>query len=96
MTRAVVFAYHNVGVRCLRVLLAHRVEVPLVVTHADDPGEPAEHGVGRELEPERAARRDGVDRGGQDRDQRGEHQGDARVEQDGHQHADGRHRQGVR
>ena len=23
MTRAVVFAYHNVGVRCLRVLLAH-------------------------------------------------------------------------
>jgi methionyl-tRNA formyltransferase len=39
MTRAVVFAYHNVGVRCLRVLLAHGVEVPLVVTHADDPSE---------------------------------------------------------
>jgi methionyl-tRNA formyltransferase len=36
MTRAVVFAYHNVGVRCLRVLLAHGVDVPLVVTHADD------------------------------------------------------------
>jgi methionyl-tRNA formyltransferase len=36
MTRAVVFAYHNVGVRCLRVLLAHGVEVPLVVTHADN------------------------------------------------------------
>ena len=36
MTRAVVFAYHNVGVRCLQVLLAHRVDVPLVVTHADD------------------------------------------------------------
>jgi methionyl-tRNA formyltransferase len=35
MTRAVVFAYHNVGVRCLRVLLAHGIEVPLVVTHAD-------------------------------------------------------------
>jgi methionyl-tRNA formyltransferase len=33
MTRAVVFAYHNVGVRCLRVLLAHGVEIPLVVTH---------------------------------------------------------------
>jgi methionyl-tRNA formyltransferase len=33
--RAVVFAYHNVGVRCLRVLLAHGVDVPLVVTHAD-------------------------------------------------------------
>jgi len=39
MTRAVVFAYHNVGVRCLRVLLAHRVVVPLVVTHADDAAE---------------------------------------------------------
>ena len=39
MTRAVVFGYHNVGVRCLRVLLAHGVEVPLVVTHDDSPGE---------------------------------------------------------
>ena len=39
MTRAVVFAYHNVGVRCLKVLLAHGVEVPLVVTHSDDPAE---------------------------------------------------------
>jgi methionyl-tRNA formyltransferase len=37
--RAVVFAYHNVGARCLRVLRAHRIDVPLVVTHADDPGE---------------------------------------------------------
>lgn len=39
MARAVVFAYHNVGVRCLRVLLAHGIDVPLVVTHADSPGE---------------------------------------------------------
>ena len=39
MTRAVVFAYHNVGTRCLRVLLAHGVDVPLVVTHRDDPAE---------------------------------------------------------
>ena len=39
MTRAVVFAYHNVGVRCLKVLLAGGVDVPLVVTHADDPAE---------------------------------------------------------
>ena len=39
MTRAVVFAYHNVGARCLRVLRAHGVEVPLVVTHPDDPAE---------------------------------------------------------
>ena len=36
MTRAVVFAYHNVGVRCVKVLLAQGIEVPLVVTHADD------------------------------------------------------------
>lgn len=37
--RAVVFAYHNVGVRCLQVLLARGVEVALVVTHADNPAE---------------------------------------------------------
>lgn len=36
---AVVFAYHNVGVRCLSVLLAHGVRVPLVLTHDDAPGE---------------------------------------------------------
>ena len=36
---AVVFAYHNVGVRCLSVLLAHGVEVPLVVTHRNNPKE---------------------------------------------------------
>lgn len=39
MASAVVFAYHNVGVRCLKVLLAHGVDVPLVVTHDDDPAE---------------------------------------------------------
>jgi methionyl-tRNA formyltransferase len=39
MTRAVVFGYHDVGVRCLAVLLAHGVDVPLVVTHEDDPRE---------------------------------------------------------
>lgn len=39
MTRAVVFAYHNVGVRCLKVLLAHGVDIPLVVTHTDNPDE---------------------------------------------------------
>ena len=37
--RAVVFAYHDVGARCLRTLLAHGVEIPLVVTHEDDPNE---------------------------------------------------------
>jgi methionyl-tRNA formyltransferase len=39
MSRAVVFAYHKVGVRCLKVLLAHGVDVALVVTHADNPNE---------------------------------------------------------
>lgn len=37
--RAVVFAYHNVGVRCLSVLLAQGVEVALLVTHPDNPSE---------------------------------------------------------
>jgi len=39
MTRAVVFAYHDIGVRCLSVLLARHIDVPLVVTHRDDPNE---------------------------------------------------------
>ncbi len=33
------FAYSEVGVRCLEVLLAGQVEIPLVVTHDDDPNE---------------------------------------------------------
>ena len=36
---AVVFAYHDVGVRCLSVLIAHGLDVRLVVTHRDDPDE---------------------------------------------------------
>jgi methionyl-tRNA formyltransferase len=39
VTSAVVFAYHDVGCRCLKVLLDQRIEVPLVVTHRDAPGE---------------------------------------------------------
>jgi methionyl-tRNA formyltransferase len=39
MSRAVVFAYHNVGCRCLNVLLAQGVDVALVVTHRDNPKE---------------------------------------------------------
>lgn len=39
MTRTVVFAYHNVGVRCLKVLLAHHIEVALIFTHKDNPTE---------------------------------------------------------
>jgi methionyl-tRNA formyltransferase len=36
---AVVFAYHNVGVACLQVLLDAGVDVALVVTHQDNPNE---------------------------------------------------------
>jgi methionyl-tRNA formyltransferase len=39
LSGAVVFAYHDVGVRCLRVLLEAEVEVRLVVTHTDNPAE---------------------------------------------------------
>jgi methionyl-tRNA formyltransferase len=39
MTRAIVFAYHNVGFRCLQVLLAHNVEIAAVVTHDNSPTE---------------------------------------------------------
>ncbi|AOZ50570.1 formyltransferase [Chromobacterium vaccinii] len=39
MSRAVVFAYHNVGVRCLKALIGRGVEVALVVTHQDNPNE---------------------------------------------------------
>jgi methionyl-tRNA formyltransferase len=38
-SKAVVFAYHDVGVRCLRVLLEQGVDVALVVTHSDNPAE---------------------------------------------------------
>ena len=36
---AVVFAYHDVGVNCLKALLSAGVEVDLVITHKDDPKE---------------------------------------------------------
>jgi len=36
---AAVFAYHDVGVRCLSVLLAAGIRPALVVTHRDDPRE---------------------------------------------------------
>lgn len=55
MTTVVVFAYSEVGVRCLRVLLRRGVRVALVLTHEDDPTEDrwfgsvadlaAEHGI---------------------------------------------------
>jgi methionyl-tRNA formyltransferase len=36
---AVVFAYHDVGVNCLKALLSAGIHVDLVVTHEDDPNE---------------------------------------------------------
>ncbi|HEY0746848.1 MAG TPA: formyltransferase [Steroidobacteraceae bacterium] len=39
MTSAVVFAYSEVGVRCLRELLAQGIHIPLLFSHADDPNE---------------------------------------------------------
>jgi methionyl-tRNA formyltransferase len=38
-TSAVVFAYHNVGVRCIKTLLARGIEIALVVSHEDNPNE---------------------------------------------------------
>ncbi len=39
MTRAVVFAYSEVGVRCVRELLSQGVDIAILFTHEDDPGE---------------------------------------------------------
>jgi methionyl-tRNA formyltransferase len=39
VTSAVVFAYSEVGVRCVRELLAQGVKIPLLFSHADDPKE---------------------------------------------------------
>ncbi len=47
--RAVVFGYHEVGVRGLMVLLELGVPVALVVTHEDDPGEGGWFGSVRDL-----------------------------------------------
>jgi len=49
MATAVVFAYHNVGVRCLSALIAGGVDTRLVVTHADDPQENVWFGSVRSL-----------------------------------------------
>jgi methionyl-tRNA formyltransferase len=49
VTRAVVFAYSEVGVRCVRELLAQDVRIALLFTHADDPAERRWFGSVREL-----------------------------------------------
>lgn len=37
--KAVVFAYHTVGVKCLQALVLAGIEIPLVISHEDNPGE---------------------------------------------------------
>lgn len=71
--RAVVFAYHNVGVRCLKVLLARGVKVELVLTHVDNPQETIwfgsvaevcrEHGIPFETPDAVSGVKDGIDLG---------------------------------
>jgi len=39
VTNAVVFAYSEVGVRCVRELLTQGIKIPLLFSHADDPKE---------------------------------------------------------
>jgi methionyl-tRNA formyltransferase len=56
VTCAVVFAYSEVGVRCVRELLAQDVQIPLLFTHADDPGETQWFGSVRQLAQEHGLR----------------------------------------
>jgi methionyl-tRNA formyltransferase len=52
VTVAVVFAYSEVGVRCVRELLAQGIDIPLLFTHADDPNENHWFGSVRQLAQE--------------------------------------------
>jgi methionyl-tRNA formyltransferase len=49
VTTAIVFAYSEVGVRCVRELLAQGVNIPLLFSHADDPKEAQWFGSVRQL-----------------------------------------------
>ena len=49
MTRAVVFAYSEVGVRCVRELLEQDIDIKILFTHADDPHETPWFGSVKEL-----------------------------------------------
>jgi methionyl-tRNA formyltransferase len=49
VTSAVVFAYSEVGVRCVRELLAQDIQIPLLFTHTDDAGENQWFGSVRKL-----------------------------------------------
>lgn len=37
--KAIVFAYHTVGVKCLEALVKAGIDIPLVISHEDSPGE---------------------------------------------------------
>jgi methionyl-tRNA formyltransferase len=56
VTRAVVFAYSEVGVRCVRELLAQGTEISILFTHEDDPGEQQWFGSVRKLAEEHGLR----------------------------------------
>jgi methionyl-tRNA formyltransferase len=56
VTSAIVFAYSEVGVGCVRELLAQGVDIPILFTHADDPGESQWFGSVRELAEEHRLR----------------------------------------
>jgi methionyl-tRNA formyltransferase len=49
VTKAIVFAYSEVGVRCVRELLAQGVKIPLLFSHLDDPHERQWFGSVRQL-----------------------------------------------
>jgi methionyl-tRNA formyltransferase len=52
VSTAIVFAYSEVGVRCVRELLQQGVKIPLLFTHADDPRETQWFGSVRQLAQE--------------------------------------------
>jgi methionyl-tRNA formyltransferase len=56
VTSAVVFAYSEVGVRCVRELFAQDIEIPLLFTHADDAAEKQWFGSVRNLAEEQGVR----------------------------------------
>jgi methionyl-tRNA formyltransferase len=49
VTTAIVFAYSEVGVRCVRELLAQGIKIPLLFSHVDDPNERQWFGSVRQL-----------------------------------------------
>jgi methionyl-tRNA formyltransferase len=56
VTRAVVFAYSEVGLRCVRELLSQGVELPILFSHEDDPGESRWFGSVKNFAEERGVR----------------------------------------